>query len=244
MKVRAALLLLAVTLVPVGACNVSGLETVVGSGKSASEQFAFTGFRRVDVQGPFHVELARAEKFHIAVTADDNILELVKVAKDGEVLRIGVSGDKPVSIRPTTVLLLTLAMPALDEFRLGGACTGNLIKWSDEPNPLRLTLEGASTLRGRINVRKVVMDVNGASEVTVQGTAREAALEANGASRLKLDLLTLDRAEVRLSGASSAVVNVKDKLDYDVSGASHLDYAGQPSLGKHETSGASSASPK
>jgi hypothetical protein len=245
MKVRAALALVAGALIPVGACNVAGPETVVGSGKSASEQFGFTGFRRVDVQGPFHIELARSEKFHIAVTADDNILELIQVAKDADVLRIGVGGgNKPVSVRPMTALLVTLAMPALDELRMGGACTGRLIKWSDGPTPLRLTLDGASTLRGRIDVREVVMDVNGASEVDVQGVAKQAALEANGASRLKLRLLTLDKAEVRLSGASSAVVDVKNKLDYDVSGASHLEYAGHPTLGKHETSGASSATPK
>jgi hypothetical protein len=52
------------------------------------------------------------------------------------------------------------------------------------------------------------------------------------------------RATVNLSGASSGTVNARDKLEYGLSGASHLDYRGQPTIGEADVSGASSVSQK
>ena len=50
----------------------------------------------------------------------------------------------------------------------------------------------------------------------------------SGASQLRLADLALDAADVELSGASDAVIRVKDLLKYDVNSASHLEYLGEP----------------
>ena len=49
-------------------------------------------------------------------------------------------------------------------------------------------------------------------------------------------------ADVKLSGASQATVNLDGRLDADLSGASHLEYIGEPTMGVMTTSGASTVS--
>lgn len=78
----------------------------------------------------------------------------------------------------------------------------------------------------------------------MSGAADSLALDASGASRADLTDFTLNKANVTLSGASNADINVTSDLDYDLSGASHLTYTGKPSIGKSGTSGASSAQGK
>ena len=45
-----------------------------------------------------------------------------------------------------------------------------------------------------------------------------------------------------LEGASHATLRVTEKLDYTVNGASHLDYIGDPKIGKSEKHGVSHVS--
>jgi hypothetical protein len=46
-------------------------------------------------------------------------------------------------------------------------------------------------------------------------------------------------AEVDLSGASHAVISVSDRMDVNLSGASGLEYSGDPKLGSLNVSGGS-----
>jgi hypothetical protein len=52
----------------------------------------------------------------------------------------------------------------------------------------------------------------------------------------------VEKAVIQLDGASSGVVKASDKLDYELNGASHLDYRGSPKIGNKEAQGASSVS--
>ena len=54
--------------------------------------------------------------------------------------------------------------------------------------------------------------------------------------------LAVEKAVVQLDGASSGAVKASDKLDYELNGASHLDYQGSPKIGNKEVQGASSVS--
>jgi len=47
-------------------------------------------------------------------------------------------------------------------------------------------------------------------------------------------------ADVEASGASTVTVNASERLDANASGASHIKYLGNPSLGTVDTSGGSS----
>ena len=64
-----------------------------------------------------------------------------------------------------------------------------------------------------------------------------------GQVRLRVEDFVVEDADVEVSGASRATVYVTGRLDVDASGASRVDYLGDPILGRIDTSGASSVSP-
>jgi hypothetical protein len=81
--------------------------------------------------------------------------------------------------------------------------------------------------------------ISGASDVELDGSASDATIEASGASKARLSDFTVKDAEVKLSGASNASINASGRLDADLSGASQLNYAGNPTMGTIRVSGAS-----
>jgi len=57
------------------------------------------------------------------------------------------------------------------------------------------------------------------------------------------DFVTAD-ADVTASGASHIIVNTTGRLDAEASGASNVDYLGQPTLGNISASGGSNVNPQ
>ena len=87
------------------------------------------------------------------------------------------------------------------------------------------------------------MELSGASSLDLTGSSASLSLKASGASKAKMEDFAIDDAEVHLSGASSATLNVKDNIGpAALSGASKLIYLGDPTFSDFQTSGASSIS--
>jgi RNA polymerase sigma factor (sigma-70 family) len=215
-------------------------ERVTGSGKVVTKEMQFADFTAVDVTSVFHVEISRADAFRTAITADDNVLPLIKVTKDGTTLRIALD-SKNKSISTTTALKATIAMPALEQVRVAHAGQVTFTGFKSTKG-FKAKVTHASRLEGDIEAARVDLDVAEASTVTLKGAAKDGRLAAAGASRLQMEGFRLDRADVTLRDASSASIDVREKLDYDLTSASQLKYRGDPALGKHSATGASRAS--
>jgi hypothetical protein len=110
---------------------------------------------------------------------------------------------------------------------------------------VRIKVCGASHLSGDVkSSRDIRFDIKGASWIELAGSGESASLDISGASQAKLARFTVNSSDVNVSGASSTNLKVNKKLDLKVSGASRLEYSGNPSLGKVSVSGASTLKQK
>src|SRR5262249_50706376 len=128
----------------------------------------------------------------------------------------------------------------LEGLTVGGACQVTFAGFKSQKD-CKLRVSGASGLKGDLQAESVDLAADGASNITLKGSAKKARLSCDGAGTLALAEFTADSAQVTLTGASQATVQVKGQLDYDLSGASQLRYGGEPKVGKQQATGASSA---
>lgn len=212
-------------------------EGIRGSGNVVTEEMALAGFTAVDLQNAFEADITQAESFSVSIRVDDNILELLDVTKVGDTLRVRL---KPgTRLRGDVTLEATITMPDLKGLSLGGAAKASVSGFR-ATGQLEIDLSGASEVEGDLEAGNISIEASGASRVTLEGSATEATIGGSGASKLELADFALDTAEVRLSGASEATVNVSDRIErVDVSGASRLRYLGDPTLGSVNVSGVS-----
>jgi RNA polymerase sigma-70 factor (ECF subfamily) len=231
----------------VGAAPVADIadeDTIVGSGKPATKEVKVADFTAVEVHAPVQLEITKGDTFRTSVTTDDNLLEHVKAVKEGSTLKISVdTGKQAWRGGPKSVLKVAITMPTLEGISLSAASRAK-VKGFKSTKGFQAKVRGASSLEGEIQAGKVELSADGASRVKLQGSAGDVRLSGTGASNLMLADLAAARANVSLSGASKATVQVKEKLDYAVSGASRLEYRGDPTIGKKQSSGASSVSHK
>ncbi len=106
-------------------------------------------------------------------------------------------------------------------------------------------LSGASNVTGSITADgDARFGISGASSAILSGSAGDLYADASGASSLVLEDFAVVDASIELSGASSGTVNLDGTLNADLSGASHLYYIGEPTMGDIDTSGSSGISKK
>ena len=86
--------------------------------------------------------------------------------------------------------------------------------------------------------------MSGASTVRLNGRGGNSSIVVSGASTADLEDFALDDVNVEVSGASTAIVNVSGRLDAEATGASKVEYLGEPTLGKIDESGASRVVPR
>jgi RNA polymerase sigma factor (sigma-70 family) len=215
-------------------------QSIRGSGKVITQEMQLAGFTTVEVGRSIQVELSRADSFRVAITADDNLLPHIKVTKDGSMLRLAL--DPKLKSFWATTLKATVAMPALEGVSLAKqskvTCEG-----FKSTKGFQAKLIDRSTLDGEIETAKADLDVEGASRVTLKGSAKEAKISGSEQCRLFLADFSLDRADITLRNGSTATVNVKERLDYDLRTACRVEYRGSPPVTKGSTSGGSQVLP-
>lgn len=180
---------------------------VRGSGRIATESRLVRGFDGIDMRGVGRVVIEVTGSESVTVTADDNVLRYLDSYVSGGVLHLGVANGISVELRREIEYRVTVR--DLRSLRVSGAAFAEVYDL-DTPD--------------------FFLDLSGASRVVADGLADVLEIRGSGASSLDApDLGTLETV-AHLSGASSAVVDVRDYLEVHASGASWLQYRGDPEV--------------
>ena len=237
MKVFGTTMVLVLAVMLAGCVSPANLMQVAGSGNPVTVDQDLAGFTKVRAATAFEVTIKQGPDYRVVITVDDNIKPYLDVRVDGDTLNI--------SLKPNTVLGVgsnrlqaDVTMPALEALEVSGASRADLSGFESKAD-LSLRASGASRIQGTITAGDVTADLSGASQLGLKGQGGDLKLDASGASNANLSDFPVGDADVQLSGASRAQVNMEGTLDADVSGASGLKYAGEVRLGNVETSGAS-----
>lgn len=219
-----------------GRDGADGVDGMAGSGRLTTRTIDLSGVTSVVAEANFVVHLRMGNPAQAAVTTDDNLTDRVEATVTGNQLRLGI---KPgMSVRNAT-LSADVTVGQLDRLATAGASRVTLAPELTSP-ALQLSIAGASTITGPVAVGRVLATVSGAGNLALSGSVQDLRFSAAGASRLPLADLTVRYLDATLSGASHATVAVTGTLAVQAAGASVLDYRGNPSVTRSQTSGMSS----
>jgi hypothetical protein len=189
------------------------------SGQRTSRSYDLTDFDRIDVEGQWQVTLERGDAWSVAVETPAEILENVRVDRDGDELSISYEGGWCGGcFSDGNVLKATITMPAIESLDLSGAT--------------QLSFSG-------FDGRSLSVDVSGA--VALRGASSRfdmLSLDLSGAGSVDLSDVRVTDANVDVSGASNVNLQMAGgRLTGDMSGTSNLEYSGTVSEERVEKSG-------
>lgn len=228
----AASMLVVLTLLGVAGCIG---EDVTGSGNLTTERHDLSDFTRIEAQSGFELEVTRSDTFSIEITADDNVHEYIAVEKSGDTLEIRLRGTR---FYHSVTLEAKVTMPAIYNIELSGGSQAYITGFSSA-HDFEIELSGGSRLSGDINAGGAEFELSGGSRVDLEGEGEDLTIDASGGSQLDLEDFPIENASINMSGGSRATINISGTLNADLSGASRIEYVGEPNLGDLEMSGES-----
>lgn len=193
----------------------SGTEGLVaGNGRLAEERRPLDNVERVELAVPATLVIERADRTRILVSAEENLIPLIRTRVRDNLLRIDAS-DPFTATKP---LRLVLETPSISAVTLSGA--GDIdLRDAGNADLLSLTAKGSGTVRVR------------------GGTAGRLSVDAQGASQVHAAELSADSADVQLLGASSAEVTATDAIRVSIRGAGQITVFGDPGQRQEEILG-------
>ena len=227
-----------------------------------AQQRKVPSFTAISVSSAIDLYLTQSNKNEVAVSAtNDEIRDhiITEVVGGTLIIRLGDKGTwfswrkwgnyktkAYVSIQDinaltasgasTVHLVNTIESPKM-RIKLSGASD---FKGNIKAGVLMYQLTGASDYKGEVSANSIDIDGSGASSIELIGKVDDLAIEVSGASDAKLYNLTAKGAILRASGASNIGITVTEILRANSSGASDINYKGNPNVKESSTLGASS----
>ncbi len=190
-----------------------GIGGLTGSGTPVTETMSITGFTSVSAAMGFRVEITESSTYSVRVTVDDNVVDKLRVTKEGDTLSIALDPGLYTFMSLSAVV----TMPDIDGLELSGGSRGSI--------------------SGFVSLASLDLELSGGSHVDAEGSAIDLTVDASGGSTLDLENFPVHDADVVFSGGSSGTISLDGNLDADASGGSRLWYIGSPTLGDIDTSG-------
>lgn len=235
MKTIYTLLFILITVTFISCINVNAdwnNNTVKGSGNLKKEQRNVNAFSKIDVSRGIQV-IARqgSASSTIALEADDNILPYIETKIIGSKLIITIKEN--VNVQTKSPMKVYVTAPEISEFEVSSAArvTGDGV-W--KANAMEIDLSSAGKVELNLNVGELKIDVSSAADAVLEGDVNKLEAEISSAAKLNASQLAAKIADVEVSSAAKASIQVTEELRYDVSSAASLKYSGEPNIKKAE----------
>lgn len=234
-KAAAMTLLLVFMVTGLQSCYFNGLNKVNGNGNVITQHRTVPSFSGLEVDGKFEIVLKQGAKEDLFIETDDNLFDYIETEVKGNTLYISTS--EPIGKCKELKIIITFT--ELTKMDFSGASD----VWSEDElhfGELEMECSGASDVDFALKAEKLNFDFSGDSEVDLKGIVKTVKLDCSGASEFNAEGLEVTDYFIDCSGASSCNIFVNGELNVELSGASSLRYAGNPSSINQEISGASS----
>ncbi len=228
-QLSALCLAFAATIATISSCNIACTH---GSGKLVTENRGGGAFSKLDIAGPFNVTVKQDSITSVKITGDDNLMQKIKSSVSGDELLIKTESG----VCPSGQIAVVIGVKNLSEIKTAGAINLN----SDgkiTAKDLELDFSGATTVDMALNADNVTTTGSGMTKLNLSGQAASHKIDFSGAGEVNALDFVVSKYEIQSSGAGNFKINVLNDLDVNSSGASDIQYRGNPKNIKNDKSG-------
>jgi hypothetical protein len=253
MKKKVLIIIALALLVPVimTACAVPFLTPV---GPETSREYNLSGFTKVESGSGFETTITKGESYKVTITTNQNLFSYLDISLSGTTLNLQT---RPLTIQSFSILKAEVTMPDLREINFSGGSQGHIsgfasgedfnvsasggsnININVQVGKITFDISGGSRVEGNVNTGATNISLSGGSNLGIIGTGGETVLNLSGGSRADLQQYSVSNADVTLRDGSNGSVIAGGVLNVNLSGGSHLNYSGSPTLGSVDLTGGS-----
>lgn len=235
MKKTLTILLAIITSVSLLSLSACRFNCKRGSGNLITEHRGVGSFTGVEVSGGYKVVIKQDSVNNVTIIGDDNLMKYVKTENNGERLKIYNSR----SICTSGQYTVYVSLKELNYIETSGA-TSVFSDGKITVKDLELHTSGSTKINLSLNADHVKTEASGLTDMFLEGQAQSHTLETSGSSSLNALNFVVNKYRIESSGLSHCKINVLSELNINSSGASDIQYRGNPSDIRNNKSGIAS----
>ncbi|HEY5469801.1 MAG TPA: head GIN domain-containing protein [Bacteroidales bacterium] len=218
------ILTIAIAILSISACTNAQLRrTVYGNGKVVTKERKVENFTAIRVSTGIDVYLKQGNNETVSVETDENIQEYILTEVRGGVLNVYTE----VSIRDTERKRVYVTMKEVTSVRTSSA--GDVFGESPiTSDRLELSASSAGNIKLEVSAKEIKVSISSSGDITLTGDAGLLEADLSSAGDLNAYDLNVKEADVSVSSAGDADVNVSEKLTARASSAGDVNYHGNP----------------
>jgi uncharacterized protein YxeA len=227
-------LLIAVTVLGMS-CTVHSQsnKTVHGNHNVTKAERTTGSFTGIKVSSGVDVYLKQGDKESVTVEADENLHEYIITEVRGGVLHVYTEAN----IRDAEKERVYVTMKDINSVQTTSA--GDIVGESPiKSDRLELSASSAGDITLEIYAKETEIDISSSGDMTLTGETEKMKADLSSAGDLKAYKLNAKEADLSVSSAGDADINVSEKLTARASSAGDINYMGDPKLIDVHTSSA------
>jgi hypothetical protein len=221
---RLRLILIAITVLGTS-CSVGGQswKTVHGNHNVTKSERSVGSFTGVKVSSGVDVYLSQGNEQSVTVEADENLHEYIITEVKGGILHVYTE----VSIRDSERERVYVTVKDINSVETTSA--GDVVGESPlKSDRLELSASSAGDIKLEIYAKEVDIDISSSGDMTLTGETDKLKADLSSAGDLKASNLKSREADINVSSAGDADVNVTEKITARASSAGDINYTGDP----------------
>lgn len=184
-------------------------DDISGSGVLTTENRELNAFIAVSVDGIANVNIVQGNAQNVKITADDNIIGLVKTEiKDG-ILEIYLTSGHNYKNIDVNLDIMAKA--------LNGVAN-----------------KGSGTLKvANVDSQEFYLDNMGSGNISISGASNKLSIENEGSGRISGFSFLADKCSIDIMGSGDVEISCTDELDVKIDGSAKVFYKGNPHVTKN-----------
>ncbi|HXR79551.1 MAG TPA: head GIN domain-containing protein, partial [Saprospiraceae bacterium] len=202
-----------------------------------NDQFGLSDFDELDIRGLFDVHIMAGSEYAVELQGSGDEKGKYNIYRSGQVLVVEYDrGHRKFNwdedFHDVNEIRLNITMPTLKNIKAEGYGS---IKFDEfTPDNMEIDLTGPVNLQGVLRAQNLNINLTGKAEAELSGQVDRLDAELKFASNLRAYDLEASDATIEVKGASSAKVNVSNKLEMEEGLASDIEYRGDPQIIKRD----------
>jgi len=217
-------LTVAIIILAVSSCvNGQFLKSVTGHGHVVSKERKTDSFTGIKVSSGIDVYLKQGDNVTVTVEADENLHEYILTEVRGGVLNVYTE----YNIRDAERKRVYVTMKEINSVKTTSA--GDV--FGETPistDRLELTASSAGDIKLETHAKNIDIDISSSGDISLSGETDMLKADLSSAGDLKAYDLKAREADVSVSSAGDADINVSERISARASSAGDINYKGDP----------------
>lgn len=231
---RLRFLIVAIAVLGISCTSIGQSRKIVHGNHQVTKSERVAGsFTGIKVSAGVDVHLRQGDKEAITVEADENLHEYIITEVKGGVLHVYTDAN----LRDAEKERVYVTMKDISSVSTSSA--GDVVGETPvRSESISLSASSAGDIRLEIYARQVEVDISSSGDITISGETDNLKADLSSAGDLKAYNLKSKEADISVSSAGDADVNVSDKITARASSAGDINYTGDPKYIDAHTSSA------